>query len=282
MNQIFLFLFLIANTALRTQPDSYENPSPSEYVPVESSVSYKLGDRILKISSLHYGVATKALCFNLHDNEGTSVEAAKEVLKVTGGTLLKIENNKQRVIRFRLKGITYAIDPNRIFSRTGIEQTLRENRKISNEAIIAVEGFAKYLLELVPDSIGCLIALHNNTEEMFSVKSYLHGGNRQRDAKAVYADSLQDPDDIAFTTDSLLYTAMADLRYNSIWQDNENVKKDGSLSVYYGEKKRRYINIETQHGRKVQYIKMLKNLFEYLDQEATKDSTPFTDTIPAL
>jgi hypothetical protein len=45
------------------------------------------------------------------------------------------------------------------------------------------------------------------------------------------------------------------------------VLKDGSLSVYYGDKNKRYINIETQHGKKDQYKEMLIKLLYVLDEE---------------
>ena len=130
-----------------------------------------------------------------------------------------------------------------------------------------VEKFAQRILQLIPDSSSCIIALHNNTEEAYSVRTYLPGSSRELDAKAVYADSLQDVDDIAFTTDSLLFQKMAENGYNSIWQDNKKAKRDGSLSIYCGERSRRYINIETQHGKVQQYIEMLGKLLAILAKE---------------
>lgn len=227
---------------------------------------------MINMKIFRYGEATNIVCINLHDNEGTSVEAARSILEQRGGMLIKIENFKQRVIKFKLKGVTYGFDPNRIYSRAGIEQTLRDNRHSSPAAIAEVEKFAGYLLSMIPDSTSCIIALHNNTENAYSIRSYQPGGDRQRDAKAVYADSLQDVDDIVLTTDSLLYQQMADNHYNSIWQDNERVKKDGSLSVYCGEKGRRYVNIETQHGKVSQYAEMLEKLMAILTAENRLES----------
>lgn len=203
----------------------------------------------------------------MHDNEQSSVTAVKEVLALTGGTLIRIENRKQRVIRFKLNGVTYGFDPNRIYSKIGIEQTLRDNRKFSKQALTVVEKFGKDLLALIPDSTSCIVALHNNTNEAFSIKSYLPNGNREKDARAVYVNPEQDVDDIALTTDSLLYQKMADAGFNCIWQNNTRAKKDGSLSVYYGENGGRYINIETEHGRVEQYKVMFEKLLLILNEE---------------
>ena len=263
-----IITILFSSTLLVAQTgDNNIAVSNAVFIPFKKTIFYKLGDRTIPIQILQYGEAKNIICINVHDNETTSVEAAKSILEQKGGTLIKIENNGQRIIRFRLKGISYRFDPNRMFSRIGIEQTLRDNRKISNAAIEEVDKFANRLLEIIPDSTSCIIALHNNTEEAFSIKSYLPGSDRQFDARAVYVDSLQDVDDIALTTDSLLYQKMADNGYNSIWQDNVNVRKDGSLSVYCGERSQRYINIETQHGKVKQYVAMLEKLLNILADE---------------
>ncbi|MFZ9388427.1 MAG: hypothetical protein ACO25B_11155 [Chitinophagaceae bacterium] len=211
-----------------------------------------------------YGPGNNVICINLHDNESTSVEAARSVLQLKGGTLIRIENQAQRIVRFRLRGQVFGFDPNRIFARTGIESTLKENGRSSPQAIEELEKFAQRLLELLPENLQCVVALHNNTEEAFSIKSYLPGGDHKSDALEVYVNNSQDVDDIVLTTHRNLYEKMASLGYNSILQDNKRAKQDGSLSVYCGENNRRYINIETQHGRTTQYQEMLAHLLDYL------------------
>jgi len=83
------------------------------------------------------------VCINVHDNETTSVEAARSALESNGGTLIKIENNRQRMIRFKWRGHSYSFDPNRIFSRIGIEQTLKDNGRSSKQAAKEIEKFAQ-------------------------------------------------------------------------------------------------------------------------------------------
>lgn len=252
--------------------------SEARYIPLEKTIYYKIGDnKTIPIKLAQYGPANDIFCFNMHDNEFTSVNAARSVLELRGGTLLRIENSAQRLIRFRLRGVLYAFDPNRIFSRAGIEQSLRENGRTSPLAIEEVEKFGHRLLELIPDSIACIIALHNNTEGAYSVNSYVTGGDRQKDARDVHAAAQQDPDDIFFTTDREIFDNMAAAGYNSILQDNEKAKKDGSLSVYFGAKNRRYVNIETQHGRVGQYQQMLEKLLNILASGRQTDTIPLAE-----
>ena len=259
---------LLLVSQLQAQPVSEVNlASNAFYIPTEKTILYKLGDKTIPISVSQYGNSTAIVCINLHDNEFTSVQAARLVLEQNGGILIKLENNRQRVIRFRLRGKNYAFDPNRIFSRTGIEQTLTENGLTDPYAIEEIEKFATRILSLIPEESACVVALHNNTENGYSVKSYLPGNEREKDAREVHANDKQDIDDIILTTDSLLYKKMAEFGYNSIWQHNERAKKDGSLSILYGEKNKRYINIETQHGRLSQYIEMFGKLLYILNDE---------------
>ena len=235
-----------------------------KYIPIKRTIAHPIGNRTVVINVIQFGEPNGIYCINMHDNEGTAVLGAIPVLEMTGGTLIRVENFKQRVIKFRLNGVLYGFDPNRIYSRIGIGQTLRDNRNYSLKAVLEIEKFAGRLLSLIPDTAKCVIALHNNTNDLFSIKSYVPGGIRQRDAKAVFYNETEDVDDIALTTDSLIYHVMADAGYNTIWQDNDQAKKDGSLSIYSGEKGLRYINIETEHGKVEQYRMMFEKLMTWL------------------
>ena len=254
-------------TATAQPPQPGPIVSASFYVPAVQIQYFNLGDIRIPVKVLQYGSRNDILCINLHDNEYTSVEAARTILQSTGGTLVKIENGRQRVIRFLHRGQRYAFDPNRMFSPEGIKQSLRENcGRYNDEVIVEIGKFANFILALIPDSTACIVALHNNTNEAFSVKSYLEGSDREKDAKEVIQQEHQDPDDIILTTDEQLYRKMGELGFNAIWQDNENARRDGSLSIWSGENQRRYINIETQHGRLAQYIEMFRKLMDYLDE----------------
>ncbi|MBL0233094.1 MAG: hypothetical protein IPQ08_05450 [Chitinophagaceae bacterium] len=241
--------------------------STSFYIPTDNTVYYQLGDTRVPIRIMQYGNDRHILYLNLHDNEFTSVQAARLLLEQQGGTLVKLENNGQRMIRFRLRGKKFLVDPNRIFSREGIERSLRETRTYMPWAVDEIEKFGQRILDLIPGNISCVVALHNNFEGSFSIKNYLPGGDRSNDAQAVQFLDMNDPDDIALTTDEDIYRAMVAGRFNSILQDNTRVKRDGSLSVYCGARGIRYINIETEHGRLESYQRMLQVLLQYLEKE---------------
>jgi len=274
-----LLSFTIAVSGIRTQENIFPGAYHAAFIPAEKTIVHQLGDKTISFKVIQYGQSVNTCCINVHDNEKTAVEAARSLLEQQGGVLIKIDNNAQRIISFPFKGVVYSFDPNRIFSASGIRLTLKAKGKINPLAITEVEKFAAHLLQLVPDSASCIVALHNNTDGDYSVKSYLVGGKRHNDAKEVHEDSWQDVDDIALTTDEVLFNKMSALGYNSILQDNVKVDKDGSLSVYYGELNKRYINIETQFGKTIQYKEMLGKLLNVLDNEkkGVKDYVPMVD-----
>ncbi len=236
------------------------------YSPKSTTIFYKLGETQLPIRVAQYGNVRDVVYINLHDDEQSSVEAARSLLKTEGGLLIKFENNHNRNIRFRLKGKYYTFDPNRMFSREGITQTLTHFRRISPDAIKEIEKLAQRILQFIPENPSCVIALHNNTEGRFGVNSYLSGEPISINAKKVFENPEQDPDDIFFTTDSILYQRLSRQKFNTIWQDNENARRDGSLSVYCGERNIRYVNCETQHGKTSQYFEMLLALTPHIER----------------
>ena len=224
----------------------------------EKTIFYNLGGSIVPIKIKQYGEKTDIVFINLHDDETTSVDAAKRVLEESGGLLIEVENNAQRNIRFRLGRYFFTVDPNRIFSEIGIKGSLEQLGRTSNKAIHEVEKLGQRIIRLIPEETICVVSLHNNTPGFFSVVEYKAGNKRSVDSKKVFINTEQDEDDFFLTTDYNLYEKLADKGFNTILQDNNNSVDDGSLSVYCGRKNIRYVACETEHGKTGQYYEMMK------------------------
>jgi hypothetical protein len=234
--------------------------------PKVSTSIYKLGSNRIPVKLFQYGRKKDIVFINLHSDETTSVTAAKKILQANGGLLIKLENNNKRNIRFQLDKKIFVFDPNRIFSKTGIGRSLARFNSINDKAVEEVNKFAIHILKLIPKESHCVIALHNNNEGGLSINSFLRGNQYEIDAKKVYADDAQDPDDFFLTTDSLLFEQLSAEKYNIVWLDNLRARQDGSLSVYFGEKNTRYLNCETEHGKTSQYAEMLQAVLKHIDQ----------------
>ena len=267
MQRLFLnitFLLFACPLLNAQQSVKFTLPATTGISVTERTIFYKLAENVIPIKILQYGERTDIVFINLHDDELTSVDAAKRILDEHGGMLIKIENDSQRNIRFRLGRYFYKVDPNTIFSKEGIDKSLEQLGTTSPKAIDEVEKMGQRIIQLIPEEATCIIALHNNTPDLFSVLEYAPGNKRSLDSKKVYINAEQDADDFFLTTDSHLYDKLADKGFNTILQDNKNCTEDGSLSVYCGKKNIRYVNCETEHGKSAQYYEMIKILIAVL------------------
>jgi hypothetical protein len=225
-------------------------------------IYYQLGDTRIPIHITSFGNNEDLVFINLHDNEFTSVEAAMPVMEENGGMLIRIDNQRQRVIRFGYHGDRYAFDPNRMFSDTGIYETLKEQSQYEASAAAEIKKFSERFLSLLPPKANCIFALHNNTDGGFSVLSYQEGGEYEGDARKVYRNPAEDPDDLIFTTDQKIYEKSVTFGFNSILQHNKKAARDGSLSVWAGENGWKYVNVETEHGKVLKFREMILMLVE--------------------
>ena len=248
-----LVFFLLFSCSNKTNEKFNEN-----YLE-EISSSFKLGDSIIVFKTYISGTQN-IIYFNLHDDENTSVEAAKHVLNKINGKLIEIQASGERLISFNIDTTVYKFDPNRIFTALGREATLKRYSQFSQEADSIVNSFADYITDSLLKEAIIIVTLHNNTENNYSILSYVQGGEYETDATAVYIDKNQDTDDFFYVTEEDYYNKIKQKGFNVLLQDNSKVTDDGSLSVYCGSKGVKYINIEAQKGHLKQQEKMIMTL----------------------
>ncbi|MBK7099776.1 MAG: hypothetical protein IPH58_17615 [Sphingobacteriales bacterium] len=106
---------------------------------------------------------------------------------------------------------------------------------------------------------GYIVALHNNTDSSYSILSYLNA----KDAEDVYINENEDIDDFFFVTARSEFEYFKSLGRNVVLQ-SEEVKDDGSLSVYCQNNGIPYINIEAQHGHLQEQAEMIKEILVFL------------------
>jgi hypothetical protein len=258
MIQTNLFIILLLSSFLAVgQPGGIE--------PVETTGWCQLGDKKIAVKTYRYGSSVKNVLVNLHHNEETAIQAAQNVLSVAGGVLVYIENGNERIISFRQGGRLFRFDPNRIFTEAGIRKTLTKlSERVTPAAIKAVKKFAIFMKSKLPPAASVVIAVHNNEDGDLSVNSYDKDGDLHREASQVYSRSVHDADNFFLTTDVPLFRKLKASGYNVVLQHNKRVTNDGSLSVYYGLKKRKYVNVEAETGQLEMQEEMIRSLLEIL------------------
>jgi hypothetical protein len=238
--------------------------------PVITKRQHRLGDTRVTVSLSRYIGDSSLVFLCLHDNERTATEAAKVILQEKGGLLISIDNNEERYLDFRLSGRKHRFDPNRVFTPTGIRETLKLFNSYSPASVRELRGFASFLLGLLPDS-GLLIAVHNNTDGNYSISDYLPNARLRTDVLRAHPNYGMDEDDFVFTTDSTVYRLYADSNINVVLQHNSRATDDGSLSIYYGRRNASYTNIEAEHGHLEEQVRMIRVL---ISRKAAKNAEP--------
>jgi len=149
-----------------------------------SVVQHQLGDTICNITLYERAGDLSFVSFlNLHANENTSVVAARSLIFLNGGRLVYLRHgNNSRLITFHMEGEEYTFDPNRMFTPTGIEKTLRDNGNYSDNASTAIQAFATKVLEVYQfDKQDTVVSIHNNGPR-YSAESYLPNATFAEDA----------------------------------------------------------------------------------------------------
>jgi len=238
----------------------------------ESLKTYTLGETEINVARFRNGFGPTF--FNMHDDEDVSVQATRHYIAEHGGTLFEIRHNGTRNIDFTHNGVEYSFDPNRMFSKQGIEDNLNP---YNEEAAEIVQSFAEDLvLDLDLDSFdkGVLVAVHNNTNGRYSIESYLPGGSEAHNALDVFRNPDRDPDDFFYVTSRVHFDFVKNQGFNVILQDSSQVRDDGSLSVFCSTEGINYINLEAQdYTHFVQQTEMLE-LVEGLREINLDDPDP--------
>lgn len=247
---VFLFILLQTLTGCGQQPEW-------KYIPAVTTQHVLLGDANLVLQVYRYNDTLTPFFVHLHHNEQTADSVLHHYLQRNGGSALNLRNGLQRIISFSASGLRYHVDPNRMFTPKGREQSMKLLGPYRKEVADSIRRFAQSFLALLPDSIP-LIAMHNNTDGAYSLLSYLPGGVFAEETKNSHHNPDMDPDDFVLTTDSLLFVALQAANINVVLQNNDQVADDGSLGYYFGKQGRTYVNIEAEHGYFDRQMNLLK------------------------
>lgn len=210
----------------------------------------RLGDTTVIIVQERHGRGKSFI--HVHQNETTALQAAREVIRSQGGSLITLKHPDGRNIKFSLNHQHYEFDPNRIFTHQGIYHTLNEYGHYSKPAHQAVKRLATMIVNLLPK--GKIIAVHNN--EHFSLYDYFPGQNSAEEARSLHYNHQLHYRNFFIVTQKQDFIRLAKHNFNCIWQA-KSAQDDGSLSIRLN--KRKYVNVEAGYDQLANQIYMLKH-----------------------
>jgi hypothetical protein len=227
-------------------------------------VDFRVGDTTIH-AVVHQKHKERPVMLNVHDDEDTSVEAGKVNLNSYGGRIIELVHSSKRLITFDFQGRSYTFDPNRIFSDAGIKATLQKHSTYSEAAHEEIKWFAnQYLKHFHLDEEPVIIALHNVSDENFSIETFAPGGWLSDGIAEAHVNAAHSKHDFFFVTDARFYAYLKNRNFNVVLQDNDAVPDDGSLSVYFAQRNIPYINVEAAMEHLESQIEMLKIVREML------------------
>lgn len=209
-----------------------------------------LGDTTVLIVQERHGKGKSFI--HVHQNETTALEAAREVIRRHGGSLITLKHPGGRNIKFTLNHHHYEFDPNRIFTQRGIYHTLNTYGHYSKSAHQMVQRLATRIVHLLPK--GKIIAVHNN--DHFSFYDYFPGQDLAEEARSLHYNHQLYYRNFFIVTQKQDFIRLAGHNFNSIWQA-KSAQDDGSLSIRLN--KRRYVNVEAGYDQLANQIYMLKH-----------------------
>ena len=214
-------------------------------------VPVQLGDTQVVVEHIEHGQG-KAFV-HVHQSEQTALQAARAVIESEGGSIVTLHHPGGRNIVFRLDGVRYEFDPNRMFTDAGIKKTLKQFGAYSPEAHRLVQQLACHVKVLLPKH-QAVIAVHNNRS--YSLKEYYPGASLADEAEALYVPQPKAYRNFYLVTQKSDFARLKHAAFNSVLQAS-TPDDDGSLSVYLNRKP--YVNVEAGHGQLAAQITMLRS-----------------------
>jgi hypothetical protein len=235
---------------------------------VDSVIIFPLGTNSCKLT--YKGDQNRFATFiALHENETASVAAYLDIASSLPNTaLFRLNQFGQRNLRYKTNDNTYHFDPNRIFSLVGIKNTLLKlNPNVKSIPLEVEEGIKRFsdsLLSIFRPELdsGYLVAIHNNTNNNFSVRSYVNSKN----VIATYVNSDEDIDNFYIVNTLSDFEYFKSINRNVACQNEEGLD-DGSLSIYCTKNNIRYINIEVEMGNVNKHREMIQEVYSLFKQK---------------
>jgi hypothetical protein len=199
---------------------------------------------------------------HVHQNEWSALEAGKRFQQRQGGQILCFAGSNTRCLEFIADGRKWRVDPNRLFSNQGIQDSLRKlSAQAPDDVCACVAEFAAHLLDWWDlASVDGVVALHN-TDGDYSVLSYGDQGEEAHNAHDVFIHANKPIHDFFFVTEAYVFERLRECGHQVVLQKEKGWDDDGSLSTYCADRKIPYVNVEARYGATEDQEMMLKDLW---------------------
>ena len=201
--------------------------------------------------------------FHPHENEHGSAVVTRHVIQQSGGKLVEIRSQGDRLITFKLKGATYSFDPNRMFTDIGLAHSLTHFGPTSEPALAAGRKLRNAVLAELGNGKVPIVAVHNNAEDGITALSFRSDGPLSAQAAKIAVNPKESAHNFFLVLDDGLFDRLHHQGFNTVLQA-ANPPDDGSLSVYCQQHQWQYVNVEAAESDMNKQERMLAALSDAL------------------
>jgi hypothetical protein len=202
--------------------------------------------------------------FHPHENEHSSAVVTRHVVEQSGGRLVEIRSEGDRLVTFKLKGATYSFDPNRMFTDIGLAHSLTHYGPTSEPALDCARKLRNAVLAELGGGKTPIVAAHNNADTGMSVLSFRSGGPYSEQASKIAVDPKEKPHNFFLVLDDGLFSRLHHQGFNTVLQ-SPDAPDDGSLAVFCEKHHWTYVNVEAAESDMDDEERMLAALTAVLD-----------------
>lgn len=197
--------------------------------------------------------------FHPHENEHGSAVVTRHVIRESGGRLIEIRSQGERLITFKLKGSTYSFDPNRMFTDAGLESSLAHFAPTPAAAFDTARNLRHVVLKLLGNGKTPIIAVHNDSDTNISALSYRKGGPLESQAAKVAINPKEQPQNFFVVLDDELFKRLHHAGFNAVLK-SPDAPDDGSLSYLCQQNQWTFVTVEAAENEMDQQERMLETL----------------------
>lgn len=211
--------------------------------------AFKLGSDTLNIAGYRSPTTDSILLVHLHHNEQTALNVAQQFIILSADVnFVFLDNKESREVNFKINKTNVKFDPNRIFSKQGIQKTVVTTPPLTQQANSEVNKLSAFLIDTHFKKAKQIIALHNNTTlGTLTVNDFKADGKYANESINVFINDKNEPDNFIITTELDYFIILKEQNINVVLQ-HPTPFDDGSLSVWAAKNNKPYINIEVEHG----------------------------------
>lgn len=220
----------------------------------------ELGDSRVRLLLLTARVphAKPVIYFHPHENEHGSAVVTRHIIAQSGGRLIEIRSQGERLINFKLKGVAYSFDPNRMFTDAGLESSLAHFAPVSPDALACALKLRSAVLDLLGGGKTPIIAVHNS-DRSNTARAFQPKGERAAQAAKVALNPSRPVTDYFVVLDADLFEKLHHAGFNVVLL-SANPTDDGSLAVFCRQHRWPYATVEAAENDMSQQQRMIEAL----------------------